>query len=256
MKLLKEYFSQSKKISLISEYLLSKQKTNALPAAYADFELLYNDIYNKQIPEDIADFAQKYFKEHKFDNYRVYWTKNPNMTATKYEKWKDIAFMNILKTDIKYDLIVDIIYSVCKNSKDFEEESIYYHDSVIVVTDLDETYNFVIENMDEGVNLNPSFKEFKKGVDSLIEFSSKPLMSYIGEIEGEDLNEYDQLCDDAKEACQEKFNIELERLGNKGKHVCSLPTYNAFHKYDEIIEYINNEQDNIVKTMKKRMGKL
>ena len=81
-------------------------------------------------------------------------------------------------------------------------------------------------------------------------------MSYIGEIEGEDLNEYDQLCDDAKEACQEKFNIELLRLGNRGKHVCSLPTYNAFHKYDEIVEYINNEQDNIVKAMKERMGKL
>lgn len=243
-------------MKLLNEYLLSKTNPKAISGGYVAFKQLFNDIYETHVPEDVSDYAKKYFEENEFDHFRVYWTQRAKMTATKYEKWKQTAFMNLLKTDMAYSLIFDIIYNAHKDSRDFEHVSIYHNESVIVVTDEEEEVSFAIENIEQGAELNPNISSYHARSEDWIEFSSKPLAAYIDGMEERHWDMFDQLCDDAKEACQEEFDIEIEILGRGGKHVCCLPTYNAFHKYDKIKEYIDKVQDNIIQDMKEMIKEL
>ena len=105
MKHINEYFSQSEKVSLISEYLLSKNKTNTTHSLVEDYVICcptystfikFNDLYSDSVVRDSSGYLLFILKK---DIVNTYIKKNTK-ELTVFEIPEEYTSINDLKFDI------------------------------------------------------------------------------------------------------------------------------------------------------------
>ena len=216
---------------------------------------------NYEIKEDVALVCKNTLaKNDKFHDTRVFGGDDlTNAKLCEKIKFSNVFTLDGGKTD--ESIYKDIIWRITNGNEDkvsdvqeFDGEKDTY--TVYIIQDYavciaTENHNVVIELVNDINDYTKAFPELNSYYDK-IELSNRKTLLEVDNIPDSDSFwvMYNELCNEYIKVFNKKYpGIELEILGNQGKHVCTYVSIELLHNYYDIVNEIDELQTEFVKEL-------